>query len=299
MNKILSHWNEFLASPASKQTLSNKPGGWFSPPALEALTAIANDPTGSNYSFEELYIYDASQEFYGFVSWDDFFTRRFRFFEGIRPVVAPDQSEIIVNACESRPLNIAYNFKSREEFWLKSQLYSVEDMLAQDDLSGAFIGGAIYQAFLDSLSYHRWHSPVDGKIVKAYVKQGTYFSVPPYQLFCNSETPDLDTMLASQGYLTATASRAIIFIQSDNPNVGLMCALFVGMAEVSTCETTIKDGQHVKKGEQLGMFRYGGSTHCLLFRNGVNVVGFPTSSSSAVVPVRGKLATVRAGDAAQ
>ena len=28
-------------------------------------------------------------------------------------------------------------------------------------------------------------------------------------------------------------------------------------------------GQHVKKGDQLGFFQYGGSTHCLIFEKGV------------------------------
>ena len=44
-----------------------------------------------------------------------------------------------------------------------------------------------------------------------------------------------------------------------------MAVLFVGMAEVSSNEITVYEGQHVKKGDQLGMFHYGGSTHALIF----------------------------------
>lgn len=40
-------------------------------------------------------------------------------------------------------------------------------MLAHDKLAEQFVGGTVYQAFLSALSYHRWHSPVSGKIVKA------------------------------------------------------------------------------------------------------------------------------------
>ena len=43
------------------------------------------------------------------------------------------------------------------------------------------------------------------------------------------------------------------------------------MAEVSSCEITVTPGQHVDKGDQLGMFHFGGSTHCLVFRPGVNL----------------------------
>jgi phosphatidylserine decarboxylase len=35
---------------------------------------------------------------------------------------------------------------------------------------------------------------------------------------------------------------------------------------VSTCETSVEVGQHVRKGDELGMFHYGGSTYCLIFR---------------------------------
>ncbi|MGL4795156.1 MAG: phosphatidylserine decarboxylase, partial [Aeromonas jandaei] len=42
-------------------------------------------------------------------------------------------------------------------------------------------------------------------------------------------------------------------------------------AEVSSCEVTVQPGQRIEKGEQLGMFHFGGSTHCLLFRPGVEL----------------------------
>ena len=38
------------------------------------------------------------------------------------------------------------------------------------------------------------------------------------------------------------------------------------MAEVSSCEIIALKGTRVEKGEQLGMFHFGGSTHCLIFR---------------------------------
>jgi phosphatidylserine decarboxylase len=41
----------------------------------------------------------------------------------------------------------------------------------------------------------------------------------------------------------------MVFIEADNPAIGLMCVLPVGMAEVSTCEITVYQGQDVKKGD--------------------------------------------------
>jgi phosphatidylserine decarboxylase len=62
---------------------------------------------------------------------------------------------------------------------------------------------------------------------------------------------------------------------------------------VSTCEITVAEGQHVNKGDQTGMFHFGGSSHCLLFRKGVKVEGFPDVGREENVPVRSKLAVVK------
>lgn len=73
-------------------------------------------------------------------------------------------------------------------------------------------------------------------------------------------------------YLTCVATDAIIFLEADNLAIGLMSALPVGMAEVGTCDITVKEGQRAKQGDELGISHYGGSTFCLLFRKSVELV---------------------------
>jgi len=68
--------------------------------------------------------------------------------------------------------------------------------------------------------------------------------------------------------LRISLREALIFIQAPDP-IGLMCVVPVGMAEVSSCVVTVKEGEAVKKGDQIGYFQFGGSTHCLVFRKGV------------------------------
>jgi phosphatidylserine decarboxylase len=38
------------------------------------------------------------------------------------------------------------------------------------------------------------------------------------------------------------------------------------MVEVSSCEATVKEGERVKKGDQLGVFHFGGSSYVMAFR---------------------------------
>ncbi|KAJ4193785.1 hypothetical protein NW767_010312 [Fusarium falciforme] len=168
-------------------------------------------------------------------------------------------------------------------------------MLAHDPLAEKFAGGTIYQAFLSALSYHRWHSPVSGTVRRAFVEEGTYFSEPLFEGV--GEPGETEISLAglsqSQGYLSALATRAIILIEADEPAIGLIAFIGIGMDEVSTCEITVKEGQKIKKGQETGMFHFGGSTHCVLFRKGVKLEGFPEVGRKENVPVRSQLAVVK------
>lgn len=158
-------------------------------------------------------------------------------------------------------------------------------------------GGTIYQAFLSALSYHRWNSPVSGKIVKAYHINGSYYGEALSQGFENPNGADPVAANDSQAFLTSTATRAVIFIQADNPKIGLMCFVAVGMGDVSNNEITVRIGQHVKKGEQLGMFHFGGSTHVLLFQPTVdldfNLHGQKPGIDSSNIKVRDEIAVVK------
>lgn len=258
------------------------------------LMAVANAARKTDFKFEDMYVCDPSKEHYGFKSWDDFFTRKLR--PEARPVASPDDDNVIANACESKVYNVARNVHLRAKFWIKSQPYSPLDMLAHDPLAHQFGGGTVYQAFLSALSYHRWHAPVSGTVKRAFVQDGTYFSEPLMEATDAQGKEDLNKKGISvvQGYLTALATRAVIFFEADNPAIGLMAFVGVGMDEVSTCEITVKEGQHVKKGDEIGMFHFGGSSHCLLFRKGVKVDGFPEIGRKENVPVRGHLAVVKA-----
>ncbi|CAG7929754.1 unnamed protein product [Penicillium olsonii] len=296
IKKILNVWGDFLRSPASADVLSASKHGWFGETGLRDLTAVAKigRVAATNLKFEDMFECDPSAPNHGFKSWDHFFTREFR--DGVRPVAEPENGKVIANACESRPFKTAHHIRARDKFWIKSQPYSVLDMLGHDSLASEFVGGTIYQAFLSALSYHRWHAPVSGKVVKAYVVDGTYYSEPLFEGVGNPEAQtkeiDMAGQVTSQGYITSTATRALIFIEADEPAIGLMAFVGVGMAEVSTCEITVKEGQRVQKGDQIGMFHFGGSTHCLVFRKGVDISGFPEPGMEDNVPVGGALAVV-------
>ena len=278
LKAILQEWARFLGSPESRYVLSDNPTtGWFGRDAMEAMPDFVKD-----------FQCNPTRPYYGFASWDDFFTRKFR--EGRRPVERPNDDSVIANPCESAPYRIATNVSPRDRFWIKAQPYSLQHMLAADPLVERFVGGTIYQGFLTALSYHRWHSPVSGRIVKTRVIDGSYYAEALSEGFDPAGPND------SLAYITEVASRALVFIEADNPAIGLMAVMFVGMAEVSSNEITVQEGQYVNKGDQLGMFHYGGSTYCMIFRPGVSLSfdlrGQEPGLDSQTIPVRARIATV-------
>jgi len=126
--------------------------------------------------------------------------------------------------------------------------------------TNTFQYGTIFQSFLSSVTYHRWNSPVDGTITDIVHVPGTYYSETQNVGY------DDDGPTRSQAYLAEVATRVLIFIKADSDLIGDMCFAAVGMVEVSSCEVEVKVGQKVKKGEELGMFHFGGSTYLLIFR---------------------------------
>ena len=66
----------------------------------------------------EQFEYDPEDEHWGFASWNDFFTRRFK--DGARPVASPDDDKVIVSACESTPYGISTDVQRQDRFWIKS-----------------------------------------------------------------------------------------------------------------------------------------------------------------------------------
>lgn len=278
IKKILDAWCEFLSGPDSRYVLNESATGWMSPKARQVLGI-------------DQYQYEPDQPHWGFRSWNDFFTRRFT--PEARPVDAPDDDNVIVNACESTPFTIATDVQRQSRFWIKDQPYSLQDTFAGDDSVDQFVGGTVHQAFLSATFYHRWHSPVSGTIVRAYLQQGTYFA--------EAASEDGTEPTLSQGFLAHVATRAIILIRADNPVIGLMAVVPIGMVEVSSCviNPDVIPGHHLDKGDELGYFQFGGSTVCLVFRPCViqdfALQALPQTSERMTRPVkvRSRLATAR------
>lgn len=275
---LLDNWGRFLMEPGSNVTLNQSDEGWF---GRFAIPILQHDL--GQYTFEQTYkCPDPTAETRGFQTWDAFFVREFN--DGMRPIVTDrvilepgqppriaEQSTLIYSPCESTVFRIEKNVKKHDQFWLKAQSYSLYDMLNRDDnYAQLFEGGTVYQAFLSPVDFHRWHSPIKGTIEDIVTVEGTYYAVLPDE---GAEEGDPQfkegdphgAIIRSQPFITIEATRVLIYIKSENSNIGTVCFVAVGMVEVSTCQVMVKKGQDVEPGTELGMFHFGGSSSVLIF----------------------------------
>ncbi|KAF8553303.1 phosphatidylserine decarboxylase [Imleria badia] len=264
LKALLDSWGTYLQSPASSSTLHSKLGGMFSQEAMVDLVPYIKPLT-----FEQTYVCpDPSAENKGFDSWDAFFTRKLQ--PNARPIKSPDDNSLIYNGCESTTLRYKTNVKFHDTFWLKDQNYSLYDMLGGDkEIAKKFVGGTVYQAYLGDRDYHRWHCPVNGTIVKFHVLPGSYYAALPDDGSSGEDGIEKGdphgALVRCQPWLTVSSTRSLVFIQADNPDIGLICFIAIGLAEVSTCEVTVCENQKVCAGQELGIFHFGGSGYALVF----------------------------------
>ncbi|PYH44090.1 phosphatidylserine decarboxylase [Aspergillus saccharolyticus JOP 1030-1] len=262
---LMKEWTVFLTSPESASVLHEGPGGWFS---SEALGEESLD------DFDATFVTDPAQEHHRYVSWDDFFIRRFR--EGVRPIADPDNDTVITAPCEAIPFRIQTDLQSNDIFDIKEQKYSLRMMFDDDQLAEQFIGGRLYQGYLHPTSYHRWHAPISGTILAMKTIQGRF--APALLSISDAIESEGARKVSEWGKAEAQAavheaSRSVIVI--NNERLGAVGCVFAGIRERGSCEPTVKEGDQVGKGDEIGMFHFGGSSHALIFSPSLNVF-FPS-----------------------
>jgi phosphatidylserine decarboxylase precursor len=146
--------------------------------------------------------------------------------------------------------------------------WSIHELLKDSAYADRFKGGIFTHSFLNSFDYHRWHTPVQGKILESRVIQGqAYLDVDVNQVLVNGKKVNHLNALDGTGY-QFVQTRGLIVI--DSP-MGLVACLPMGMAQVSSVVITAEVGVTLHKGEELGYFQFGGSDFVMIFERSSNV----------------------------
>lgn len=274
IKRILKSWCLYLDSPASREVLHTSENGWLCTSSY------------ARHNLDEYLIPDRSAPHWGFASFNAFFHRQVK--PEFRPIADPANAKVIVSPNDGTLYKIGREIKSIDQFWIKSQRYSLLHMLAGDALAERFQDGTIFQSFLDGKNYHRFHAPITGTVRKITTIEGLMFS--------NAEAvgEDLTAGTYSQAYMSCVNTRSLVFVESDDPAIGMVCLVAVGISEVSSISISVQVGHQVVKGDELGYFSYGGSSVCLIFQAGT-VRDFTIDTSNVGTKVGTRGAALKAG----
>ena len=140
-----------------------------------------------------------------------------------------------------------------EGFYVKGAKFTLAELLGDEALAAKFSGGSMLISRLCPSDYHRFHFPVSGIPTEARLIRGPLYSVSPIALRRNIQ------------YLVRN-KRMITLIEA--PDFGTVAMIEVGATNVGSIVQGYVPGRAVVKGEEKGLFAFGGSCVITLFAAG-------------------------------
>jgi phosphatidylserine decarboxylase len=187
-----------------------------------------------------------------FKNFNEFFYRQLK--PDARPCSAPDNPKIIVSPADCR--SVVFNrMDEATKIWVKGREFSIERLLgtAYPDDAHRYKNGGLGIFRLAPQDYHRFHIPVDGVMGTPKIIEGEYYTVNP---------------MAIRSALDVYGENVRVVIPIDSLEHGRVMVICVGAMMVGSTVITRKAGENVKRAEELGYFKFGGSTILLLFEEG-------------------------------
>lgn len=180
-----------------------------------------------------------------FISFNDFFTRKLK--KNARPINLG--KEFLISPGDGRLL--AYeNIDLNKKVQVKGSTYSLSELINNDNISQSFLCGTCLILRLTPSDYHRFHFIDNGICEKSSKIKGDYYSVNPMALntipkvFCKNKRE---------------------YSMFYTENFGNVLYIEVGATCVGSIIQTYQSKHYVKKGDEKGYFKFGGSTIILFF----------------------------------
>ena len=208
----------------------------------------------------------------GYFTFNQFFARHVK--PGMRPIAGLRDDNALVSPADSTFVGwwqISEQSKiyvEKNKLDIKGIQWSIHQLLDGSAYADRFRGGIFTHSFLNTFDYHRWHAPVQGRILEARVIQGqASMDIGVKNAIVDGKSENILDARDGTGY-QFVQTRGLVVI--DSP-IGLVACLPMGMAQVSSVVITAEVGQTLHKGEELGYFQFGGSDFVMVFERASNV----------------------------
>lgn len=181
-----------------------------------------------------------------FKTFNEFFWRGLK--ATARPITPGDR--VAVLPADGRHL-VFPDVDTADGFYVKGAKFTLAELLGDAALAERFAGGSMLISRLCPVDYHRFHFPVAGVPGEPRLINGWLYSVSPVALRRNIR------------YLVEN-KRVVTLIES--PVFGTVAMIEVGATNVGTIKQTHVADRAVAKGEEKGVFKFGGSCVITLFQ---------------------------------
>ena len=151
-----------------------------------------------------------------YLTFEDFFIRKHA--PNARPISAPEDPTVAVAAADSRVVVYTTVEKTRE-LWIKGSDFTITNLIKDHERAAVWENGSVASFRLSPQDYHRYHSPVEGRVKWYKPIPGDYLQVDPVAL------------QSSVNILTENA-RCCVCIESDQ--FGDVLFVAIGATEVGT-----------------------------------------------------------------
>ena len=201
-------------------------------------------------------------------TYNEFFSRKL-----IDPSVRPIGKAELVSPADAAPAGhwpIDDNGFVKDNIEIKNhKVYNINDILGKESkYKNYFNGGTITHTFLDVNDYHRYHFPIDGKVVE--INKITAFNAVGGETYYDKETKQYALNCDDTSW-QIIETRDVVVLETK---FGYVAVIPIGMSQVCSCnfEDNVKVGQEFKKGDPLGYFLFGGSDIVMLFQKNVEFI---------------------------
>ncbi|KAF2466049.1 uncharacterized protein BDR25DRAFT_306271 [Lindgomyces ingoldianus] len=187
-----------------------------------------------------------------FKNFNEFFYRALK--PNARPCSAPDDPRVITSPADCR--SVVFNtLDQAQAIWVKGREFTLQRLLgdAYPDDAKRYVGGSLGIMRLAPQDYHRFHIPVDGVMGEPKTIEGEYYTVNP---------------MAIRSALDVYGENVRVLVPIDSEVHGRVMVICVGAMMVGSTVITRRAGEKVRRAEELGYFKFGGSTLLLLFEPG-------------------------------
>lgn len=203
-------------------------------------------------AFHSLNIEEIRDPLDSFKTFNEFFYRKLKV--GARPIEDPEDPMTLVSGADCRLMAFS-SIDEASRIWIKGRDFTIERLLGDgflprkyksahwsEELNTYRKGGAFCIFRLAPQDYHRFHCPADATVGPITYIDGQYYTVNP---------------MAIRSAIDVYCENIRVVVPLISEQFGTFYYVCIGAMMVGSTCLTVKEGDQLKRGDEIGYFKFG------------------------------------------